>query len=186
MSIDDPDTFELDEEEFDPDPFGFDRPPKPPRGRAKNSPHGDPGPGQSKAHDAAGFDRNGTDVGGDSQSAQKNSCFSVPKPWPDTQRAAPSELLRCSLFRPMRRGGREFTMKRLDTNTNVTLDVSGPELSEFDLETWLTVVHLLRSGPAELRRWSLLATSPRARGANGSLENPHAAWDSRGCLVAPP
>jgi len=69
----------------------------------------------------------------------------------------------------MRRGRELLAMRRLDTNANVRLTVSGPELSEFDLDTWLSVVHLLRNGPAELTRWSLMAASPRARGAQGSM-----------------
>jgi hypothetical protein len=164
-----PTGYDSDEANFDPDPFGFDKPPSPKQKRRRSHEHRASDTGNKEDLDSLASVSKSNAGSAPSDSTGGQLFFSVPNPWSDAHRAAPSEFLRCGLFRPMRRGRAPLTRKRLDANANVKqLIVSGPELSEFDLDIWLTVVHLLRSGPAELSRWSLMAASSRARGAEGS------------------
>ncbi len=163
MSDDRRPEFCFDEEDFDPDPFGYDR--SPPARTSSRKPHRRTEEAPYQEVDSGSTSQPADD--GSPQPFGKNSYFSVPDPWPDTHRAAPSEFLRCGLYAPRRRNGDVLDTHRLESNANVTLTVSGPELSQLDFDTWLAVIHLLRCGSTEITRRRLAATWPRARGGNG-------------------
>lgn len=170
MSNTDHRELDFQNEEFDPDPYGFDRQLS---GLGKNSDterRQVAELGTSVTIGAHGNNGRLLEAVGTSESAERGSCFSAPDPWPDTHRAAPSELLRCGLFRPRRRDGELLASQRLDSNANVELIVKGPELSQLDLDTWTAVVHLLRFGAptAELSRLKLLSTWGRGRGGHAN------------------
>jgi hypothetical protein len=91
--------------------------------------------------------------------------FTVESPWHETDRAAPSELLRSAFFSPNRRANKLVLGERLATNKPTELIVWGDSLTQFDLDLWMACVHLARFGnPVRVTVPQLLKVAGRSPG----------------------
>lgn len=64
--------------------------------------------------------------------------------WPEAQRAAPSAVLRSSLFRVTKTGIGSFNDAKIASWPDVTISYTGLELTQPDLDVWLEALHMAK------------------------------------------
>lgn len=93
--------------------------------------------------------------------------FRSTEPWWVGWGYVPNALLRCSLFAALRTSSRKLKNEQVESLSNINITVTGPQLTQPDLDVWMVAVYLARHGDVvRINRRAFLERLERATGSS--------------------
>lgn len=93
--------------------------------------------------------------------------FRFTDPWWEGWGYVPNALLRCSIFAATRTNNRKLKNEAVASLSNIHIKVTGPQLTQPDLDVWMMALYLARHGDAvRINRRAFLQLLERATGSS--------------------